>query len=55
VLIETEDRLRKLVPVQEVTLLANTKPATGQAKANGQSPDSSNDPSPANLEDPPTT
>lgn len=55
VMIETEDRLRKFVPVQEVTLLANTKPANGPPKANGQSPDSSNDPSPANLEDPPTT
>jgi cell fate regulator YaaT (PSP1 superfamily) len=54
VMIETEDRLRKLVPVQDVTLLANTKPANGP-KANGPSSDSSNDPSPDNLADPPTT
>lgn len=51
VLVETEDRLRKLMPVQEVTLLANAKTAP---RGHGPSANS-NDPSPDDLEDPPTT
>lgn len=46
VMVETEDRLRKLVPVQEVTLLAGVKTANGKTadRGDGQSTDSNDSP-----------
>lgn len=51
VMVETEDRLRKLIPVQEVTLLASVKAAS---RGNGQ-PTNSTPSSPDDLEDPKAT